>query len=400
MSVINEQSDHAAPATLPLAGVTVVEIGQNLAGPFCGEILGTLGADVVKIEKPSGDDCRGWGPPFVGEASVVFHAFNKNKRSITVDLADAPSRQWLIDFIGARDIVIHNMRPGAMKKLGLDDVTLRRRFPRLIYGSISGFGAVGPLKDRPGYDAIVQAVAGVFSVNGDPNGPTSRVGLSVLDMGTGLWIALGCIAALRQRDATGQGCLITGSLYETALSWMASYIGVASSTGTQPPRDRAGAPKIATYQCFSTKDGEILIAAANDRLFRKLVPVLGRPEWASDARFHSNADRLLHRDFLSREIAAILVTRTSREWEDELGAVGFPVAAINDMRQMLEHPQTAAVDMLEAVPDSTLKLPRMPISFDNRRPLVRTLAPGMGEHNRDLVPPHLLAVSAGGARDA
>jgi len=373
---------------LPLRGVTVVEIGQNLAGPFCGEILGTLGADVVKVEKPTGDDCRAWGPPFVHDASVVFQCFNKNKRSITIDLNDAQARAWLVEFIGTRDILIHNMRPGAMKKLGLDDVTLRTAFPRLIYGSISGFGAVGPLKDRPGYDAVVQAVAGVFSVNGDPNGPTSRVGLSVLDLGTGLWIALGCIAALRERELSGQGCLITGSLYETALSWMASYIGVASSTGEQPPRDRAGAPKIATYQCFSTQDGEILIAAANDRLFRKLVPVIGRPEWAEDVRFRTNADRLEHRGYLSSEIARILLTRTTQEWEQDLAAVGFPVAAINDMRQMLEHPHTAAIGMLESVPDSTLKVPRMPISFNNRRPRVRSLSPAMGEHNEAIVPAH------------
>lgn len=376
---------------LPLAGVTVVEIGQNLAGPFCGEVLATLGADVVKVEKPGGDDSRAWGPPFVNGTSTVFQAFNKNKRSIVLDLQKPEARAWLTEFIGGRDIVLHNMRPGAMKKLGLDSDTLLAKFPSLIYGGISGFGSVGPLADRPGYDAIVQAVAGVFSINGDPNGPPSRVALSVLDMGTGLWIALGCIAALRRRELTGAGCVITGSLYETALSWLASFIGVTSTTKQQPPRDRAGAPKIATYQCFYTQDGEILLAAANDRLFRKLAPVIGRPEWATDPRFRTNADRLQHRDYLTGEIATIMRTRPTREWEEDLGAVGFPVAAINNIQQMLDHPQTSATGMLEHVPDSDLKIPRMPISFDAVRPPVRSLSPALGAHNAELVPASLSA---------
>lgn len=373
-------------ATLPLTGVTVVELGQNLAGPFCGQIFASLGADVVKIEKPTGDDCRGWGPPFVNGVSSTFQAFNRNKRSISVDLKSPEKREWLAQFIGSRDIFIHNMRPGALEPMGLDAATLVQRFPRLIHGSISGFGAKGPLKDRPGYDSIVQAVAGVFSVNGDPEGPPSRVGLSVLDLGTGLWLGLSILAALRRRDLTGQGAEISASLFETAVNWLAVFIGVASVTGKQPARDRAGAPMIATYQCFTTSDGEILIAAANDSLFRKLCQVIGRSEWMCDERFATNALRLDHKEYLTSELANIVRTRSTLEWDAAFSDAGVPVAAVNTIAQMIAHPHTAALDILEGIPDSPLLVPRLPVSFNRARPTLRGLSPALGAHNADLLP--------------
>jgi crotonobetainyl-CoA:carnitine CoA-transferase CaiB-like acyl-CoA transferase len=392
MNMNSREVKPAAPAgtPMPLAGVTVVEIAQNLAGPFCGEILASLGADVVKIERPGqGDDARGWGPPFVLGTSPSFLTLNANKRSVTLDLEDPHAREWLTAFIGERDIVLHNMRPGAMERLGLGSVALQAKYPQLIYGSISGFGNSGPLMDKPGYDAIVQAVAGVFAVNGDPQGRTARVGLSVLDLGSGLWTALGCIAALRRRDMTGRGCTVETSLFETALGWLTIPSASASITGQEPQRDRAGAPSIATYQCFATSDGEVLIAAANDRLFRKLATVLGKTSWLEDPDLRSNAGRLQHKETLSREIADILLKRTSREWEEELGAVGFPVASINGIQAMLRHPQTEAVGMHEPLEGTGMTMTRLPLSFDGERPQLRTRAPGLGEHNEELLPARL-----------
>lgn len=392
MSETNASSDAIADlgqagfaASLPLTGVTVVELGQNLAGPFCGQIFASLGADVVKIEKPTGDDSRGWGPPFVHGTSSVFQAFNRNKRSISINLNDPEKREWLAQFIGSRDIFIHNMRPGALEPMGLDGPTLVKRFPRLVHGSISGFGANGPLKDRPGYDSIVQAVAGIFSINGDPNGPPARVGLSVLDLGTGLWLGLSTLAALRRRDLTGQGSEISASLYETAVNWLAVFIGVASCTGKQPPRDRAGSPTIATYECYPTQDGEILIAAANDNLFRKMCHAIGRGEWATDERFATNALRLNHKQYLTSELGAILRTNAAAEWDAVFSAAGVPVARINTIAQMIAHPQTAALDILESIPDSPLLVPRLPVSFNRVRPSLQGLSPALGAHNEEFL---------------
>lgn len=370
-----------------LQGVKVVEIGQNIAGPFCGRILAGLGADVVKIEKPTGDDARAWGPPFVNDAGPAFHTYNLDKRSLTVDLNNPAARDWLIDFIGTRDILIHNLRPGVMEKLGLGADVLCARHPRLIYGGISGFGSAGPLRNNPAFDVIVQAIAGIFSINGDPQGRPSRIGMSVLDMGTGLWVAVGCLAALRSRDLTGKGSVITGSLFETALNTLGSHVGQHSITGQQPRRDRAGAPGIATFECFRTADGEILLAAANDRLFAKLARVVGRPEWIEDPRLRTNADRLKEKDYLCEEVAKVMCTRSTQAWVEEFAAVGFPCAPIHDLAQALNHPQTLALDILETIPGSAMKVPRLPITVNGVRPPVRTHTPRLGSANDEFLPP-------------
>lgn len=223
-----------------------------------------------------------------------------------------------------------------MEALGLDGDTLRARFPRLIYGNISGLGRHGPLKDKPGFDAIVQAVAGVFAVDGDPAGQTSH-------------------------------------------------------TGKEPRRDRAGSPSIATYQCFPTRDGEILIAAANDRLFQKLAVCIGKSEWVSDPSLRTNADRIKRNDMLTEEIGLLLLTRVSHEWEELLGQVGFPVASINTLGQMLKHAQTEATGMHQAIPGTECVLTRLPVSFNDQRPLLQSLAPEIGAHNAEFLPASLQA---------
>ncbi|MBL8384168.1 MAG: CoA transferase [Burkholderiales bacterium] len=298
-------------AALPLAGVKVVEIGQNIAGPYASQILAQLGADVVKVERPDGgDDARGWGPPFVHGTSTVFQAMNNGKRSVAVDLKDAAAVAWLKAYIGAADVLIQNLRPGVLDDLGLGGEAMCRAFPRLIYCSQWAFGRTGPMRLNPGFEPMIQAFSGMFSVNGTEDGPPSRVGMPLLDLGTGVWSALGCLAALFRRQATGQGCVVDTSLLETALGWLQVPLAAFAATGQQPPRHRSGNAKLVVFRAFATSDGEVVIAAANDRLFAKLARAIGHPEWAADPRFATNALRVQHRAEIEPRIEAALARQT------------------------------------------------------------------------------------------
>ena len=227
---------------LPLQGVRVLEIAQNLAGPYAAEILGLLGAEVVKVERPEGDDARGWGPPFAAGTATSFHAVNRNKRGVVLDLKSPDAIAWIKEFVRGCDVLVQNMRPGLLEAMGLGAGVLRAINPRLIYCNMHAFGATGPMALRPGYEPIVQAFAGMFSLNGTAEGPPARVGMQVLDLGTGVWAALGCLAALQRRHHTGEGGVVDTSLLETGLGWMAQHITGFNVTGRQPPRDRTGNP--------------------------------------------------------------------------------------------------------------------------------------------------------------
>lgn len=372
---------------LPLAGVKVVEIAQNLAGPYAAEILAMLGAEVVKIERPEGDDARGWGPPFVDGIATSFHAVNRNKRSVALDLKDRQAVAWLKEFVRTRDILIQNMRPGSLEAMGLGAEALRALNPRLIYCNLHAFGAKGPMALKPGYEPIVQAFAGMFSMNGTADGPPARVGMQVLDLGTGVWAALGCLAALQRRHATGEGCVVDTSLLETGLGWMAQHITGFNATGRQPPRDRTGNPKLIVFQAFDTADGEIVVAAANDRLFARFCAVLGHPEWGEDPRFATNRDRIAHREILIPMLAAAMRTRSSAAWEAALEAAGIPCSPIHDIAAVKAHPQTQALGILQPMPGYALEGVGLPVSFDGARPPVRQGAPKLGEANAALGAP-------------
>jgi crotonobetainyl-CoA:carnitine CoA-transferase CaiB-like acyl-CoA transferase len=371
----------AIRAALPLAGIKVVEIGQNIAGPYASEILSALGADVVKIERPEGgDDARGWGPPFWRGTATTFQAMNHGKKSVAVDLKDAESVAWLKTYIGGADVLIQNLRPGVLDSLGLGAVPLREANPRLVYCSLWAFGHKGPMHLNPGYEPMIQAFAGMFSVNGAEDGPPARVGMQVLDLGTGIWAALGCIAALFQRHSTGKGCVVDTSLFETAMGWLQVMLAGFSATGKQPERHRSGNPRVVVFQSFAASDGEVVIAAANDRLFAKLAKVLGFPEWASDPRFATNALRVEHKAAVVPAIAAVIATRPMAHWIDELEVVGIPCAPINDLQQVVDQPQTAAIGILQEIPEVELKVVGLPVSFDGQRPPVVHRAPEIGEH--------------------
>jgi crotonobetainyl-CoA:carnitine CoA-transferase CaiB-like acyl-CoA transferase len=269
-----------------------------------------------------------------------------------------------------------------MEQLGLSPEALHAINPRLIYCSLSAFGHKGPLKNKLGYEISVQAFAGLWSVNGWEKGPTSRVGVQVLDLGTGVWAALGCLAAVLERGRTGKGVVVSASLYETGLSWLMIHAAAYSASGKLPVRSRGSRQKVVVYDVFQAADGdELLIAASNDRLFAKLAAALGRPEWAADPRFKANAGRLEHKDYLLGETASIVRTASVDDWIVRLEAAGVPCSPVNNLEQVLTHPQTEALGIYEPLTDDPLRLVGLPISFDGVRPSTARGAPALGNGN-------------------
>ena len=371
---------------LPLSGVKVVEVGQNLAGPVASQIMADLGADVIKVEKPGGgDDSRAWGPPFVDGTSMTFHSVNRGKRSVVLDLGDPKGMAALRRLVDDADVFVHNLRPGAAESLGLTGEALRASNPRLIYCSVGAFGHHGPLKGKPAYEILVQAFAGLMSVTGEADGPPVRMGTSVIDYGTGIWTALATMAALIQRQQTGQGCVVETSLFETGLFWLARQFAEVKVGGNVPQRHATGSPRIVGFQAFETQDGPLVVAPGNDRLFFRLGEALGHPEWAKDERFATTANRLTHKDYLVGEIERAFLTDTKAHWTERLEALGVPCAPMLTIPEVLEDPQTQAMDMLAKLPGVDAEVVRLPMSFDGQRPPLPGRAPRLGEHTKEIL---------------
>jgi crotonobetainyl-CoA:carnitine CoA-transferase CaiB-like acyl-CoA transferase len=367
-----------------LTGIRVIELGQALAAPFAAEILADLGADVIKAEKPDGgDDARHWGPPFWGEDAALFHQMNRNKRSISVDLKNAGERLRFIDLIGTADVFLHNLRPGVADAVGIGPAAMRARFPGLIYGDLGAFGHRGPLSDRPGYELLLQAFGGLMSVTGEPGRGPVRCGPSIVDLGTGMWAAIGVLAALVQRARSGDGCLVQTSLFETALCWGGIHAANYLASGNAPKPEGAGHPSLVPYGAFETSTGPLIIGAGNDRLFAKLAKVLGHPEWTNDKRFADNPARVQNRAALSALINACLAKDDTTAWGAKLEAAGVPCAPIQTIPEALAHDQTAALGMIQRPDDdSEVRLVGLPLSFDGDRPGVRLPAPALGDRTK------------------
>jgi len=367
----------------PLAGLTVLEIGHSIAAPVTGMILGELGADVVKVENPgTGDYCRDWGPPFYDGTAAAFQAVNRAKRGITVDFKDAAQVERLRGFIRDHvDVLIHNLRYGVLDKYGLSAAALTADKPGLIYCNLGAFGAQGPLRDRPGYDPLMQAHSGLMSLMGEESRPPVRVGVSIVDSATGMWAAIGILAALQERNRTGQGGVVDTSLYECALAWVNIQIAGYLGAGQLPVREGSGAAQIVPYQAFRTRDGYIMMLAGNDNLFRRLCDIVGRPELASDERFRTNGARVINRTRLIPILEAIIVTEPTAMWRERFDAAGVPNGPIQTMDQVVTDPQTIALDIIQTSPDGALRLVGLPLSFDGRRPPFERRAPHLGEHN-------------------
>lgn len=379
---------HRSP--LPYEGLTVLEMGHSVAAPFAGQILADLGARVVKLEKPDGDDARKWGPPFVDDTSAIFQALNRNKESVVCQLRDPEQVETLIRFIEAEvDVVIQNLRPGQVDQLGLGAEALRARKASLVYCNLGAFGNTGPLKDRPGYDPLMQAFGGVMSTTGEQGRPSVRVAPSIIDMGTGMWAVIAIQGALQTRAASGQGSVVDVSLFETAATWMSIIAAQASVTGVPPDRFGSGAASIVPYKAYTTRDGEVVVAAGSDGLFRRLAAALGHPAWADDERFRDNPARVVHQEALYSLLDPIFTTRSTAEWVAEMEKAGIPAAPVNTVLQMLEHPQTAALGLVQQLPGASLAVLGLPISYDRLRPTPRTGSPALGADTAAILGPYL-----------
>ena len=374
----------SAASALPLEGIRVVEVAQNLAGPMAAEILAHMGADVIKVERPEGDDARKWGPPFWKGVSPGYLAVNANKRGIRLDLKDPKAVAWLLDFVGTADVLVQNLRPGSLEELGLGPEPLLARHPRLIYCSVWAFGRSGPLKLKPGFEPMVQAFSGLMMMNGDEGGPPTRIGTSILDYGTGMWTAMGALAGLVQRQRTGRGCVVDASLFETGLAWLKGHFASYRASGEVPERHRTGSKRVVPFQGFETKTGTIIVAAGNDRLFAKLAGAVGHPEWAIDARFATNAARVDNKPALLDELDAIFLTRTKGEWIDLLEAAGVPCGPIHTLPEAVAQPQAEALGIIQPLPGDDYDVVALPLSFDGQRPPIRRAPPHIGEHDGEL----------------
>ncbi len=359
---------------LPLEGVRVVDVTTSLAGPYCTEVLAALGADVIKVEPFAGDEARSWGPPFWDDDSAMFLAMNAGKRSLALDLRSGVD--VVVRLADRADVFVQSLRPGLAAELGLDAETLRARNSRLVHCSITSFGRTGPWAALPGYDPLAQAAGGIVSVTGESDRPGVRVGVSVVDQGTGMWAALGVLAALMERERTGEGRALDVSLYETAIAYMGYHLTGYLGSGAIPGRTGTGFPSIVPYQVFATADGELMIAAGNDRLFVSLCDTLGLPELHDDERFETNPSRVAHRDELVPQLAERFLTRTTAQWLDALAGAGVPAAPVQDAGEVADAEQTAALDILQAL--GGVRIPALPLSADGQRALHCAAPPELG----------------------
>jgi crotonobetainyl-CoA:carnitine CoA-transferase CaiB-like acyl-CoA transferase len=373
-------------STRPLSGLTVIEIGHSVAAPYAGMILGELGAEVIKVENPKGGDpCRGWGPPFTEGTATAFHAFNRAKRGVTIDLADPAQVDSLRRLICRRaDVLIHNLKYGTLDRYGLSAERLTTEKPSLVWCNVGAFGSTGPLRDRPGYDPMMQAYGGLMSLLGEDGRPPVRVGVSIIDIATGMWSVIAVLAALQERQRTGRGGVVDTSLYETTLGWMTLPISAYLANGEIPRRHGSGIEQIVPYQAFETADGHMMVAAGSDNLFRRLCDAIGRPGLAEEPRFRTNADRVVNRRELVPILSDIFRTAPITVWAERLDAAGIPNSPIQTLDQVVTDPQTAALGIIQQWAGSpALSLVGLPLSFDGARPAFAKTAPGLGEDNVD-----------------
>jgi crotonobetainyl-CoA:carnitine CoA-transferase CaiB-like acyl-CoA transferase len=368
---------------LPLENLVVVELGHSVAAPVAGLILAELGARVVKVENPEGgDDARNWGPPFMHGAAGMFQAINRNKLSVTVDLKSDAERATLTNYIVEHaDVVVQNMRPGLVERYGLDASSLRKRKPSLVYCNLNAFGAEGPMKSMPGYDPLLQAFGGLMSVTGHEGAEPVRTGPSIIDQGAGMWAVIGIQAALLKRKETGEGCEVDTSLFETALSWMCMATAAYIASGNVPKRVGSENGGMAPYKAYQASDGWVVIAAANDNLFRRFSQAVGHPEWADQPDMSTNSNRVRNREKVNALVAEVIRTKPRAYWIETLGAVSVPCAPLQSLDEVLDHPQTQAVGMLQESADGKFRLMGMPLQFDGERPAFRKNPPALAEDN-------------------
>ena len=365
----------------PLAGLKVVELARILAGPWIGQTLADLGADVIKVESPQGDDTRSWGPPWIdhpsGRSAAYFHSCNRGKRSIVADFRDADDLATVKALIAQADVVIENFKVGGLDRYGLDHASLTRTHPRLVYCSVTGFGQDGPYAHRAGYDLAIQAMSGIMDLTGEPDGPPQRLGVAFADIFTGLYGTIAIQAALAQRERTGQGQYIDMALLDSMIGVLGNQAMNYLATGTPPHRIGNGHPSIVPYQSFACLDGHIIIACGNDGQFERLARLLALDADIRDAN-RTNAQRVENRASLTAQIGAITATRSRADWLESLEAEGIPAGPINNVADALDDPHVKARGM-EIACDGIPGI-RSPIRMSGARIGDTGRSPGLGEH--------------------
>lgn len=389
-----------------LEGIKVLDLSRVLAGPWCTQILADLGADVVKIERPGvGDDTRGWGPPFLKDAdgndtdqATYFTACNRNKRSVTVDMATPEGMALLQRMAAESDIVVENFKTGGLAQYGLDHESLRAANPALIYCSITGFGHDGPHASRAGYDLMIQATSGMMSITGRPDevpgGGPLRVGVALTDLFTGVYASTAILAALQVRDRTGEGQHIDMALLDVGMAILANQASAFLNTGSVPQRQGNTHPSLAPYQDFPTKDGAMLLAVGNNGQFARFCEAAGRPEWAADARFATNSLRVKHREVLIPAMQEVTRTRTTAEWIALLEDKAVPCGPINDIAQAFDDDQVKARGLAVSLPRDGRALGdgierivgvASPLRLSATPPVLRRAPPALGQHTDEVL---------------
>jgi crotonobetainyl-CoA:carnitine CoA-transferase CaiB-like acyl-CoA transferase len=372
-------SDSPVGKFRPLAGVRVVDFSKILAGPLCTQYLADLGADVVKVEPPGGDDTRNW-PPFDDGVGAIFTAVNRNKRGITLNLRKKSGLAIAHALARDADIVVESFGPGAADRLGIGWDRLSSLNPRLIYASISGYGTQGPMKDEKGYDLIAQAFTGMLSLTGEPGGPPARSPFSPVDQATGYHAVIGIMAALMQRDQTGCGVKIEASLFDSAVGLLGYFLQNYWLRGTEPERPGSGHESLCPYQAFATADAPIILGIANDGFWRAFCALTQETVLAEDTRFVTNGDRVANRDSLVPIVATILARRSRAAWLADLAACGIPASPVHTLGELSSHPQTEASGMV--LRDGAFQTVASPLRIDGERFSLRLRPPALGEHSR------------------
>jgi crotonobetainyl-CoA:carnitine CoA-transferase CaiB-like acyl-CoA transferase len=381
----NPEDPSRTPA--PLAGVRVVDLSRILAGPLCTMVLADLGADVIKVERPGeGDDTRHWGPPFAGDDAAYFLSLNRNKRSVTADLGAPEGVSFVRRLIATSDVLIENFRPGLMERFGLGLDALRQAQPPLVTCSLTAFGpAATEAASRPGYDIIVQALSGLMSVTGERDGEPTKAGVALLDVITGLYAAVGVLAALRERDVTGRGRHVSVALFDASVAAMVNQAANYLIGGVVPERMGTAHPNIVPYQAFHASDRPFILAAGNDRLFARTCQVVEHADWADDPRFVTNEGRVVHRGELIPLLEDVFSRRPMREWLALLDEAGVPCSPIMTMDEVFASDDGA--ELIELIHDPVRGLLRTvasPIRFDGVAPATRTAPPLLGEHDAEV----------------
>ena len=366
-----------------LASLKVIDASRVLGGPYAGQVLADHGADVVKLEPPAGDETRGWGPPFLGDTASYFLGLNRNKRGIAVDLGQEAGRDLLLGLLADADVFIENFKTGTLERWGLGHDRLAERFPRLIHARVSGFGADGPMGGLPGYDAAIQALCGIMSINGEPGGRPLRAGLPVVDIATGLNVTIGILMALVERAVSGRGQFVEASLYDCGLSLLHPHLPNYYLSGKVPGPSGNAHPNICPYDAFATGTVPIFLAVGNNRQFATLCAMIGRPDLPGDARFADNSARNAHRDALKGELEHALAAFDSIELSDRLIHAGVPCGAVRSLDQVVADPHTSHREMVVDIgpyrgTGSPIKLSRTPASY-------RRAPPGFAQHTAEVL---------------